>query len=111
MRAQLQRRLDPNEADELITAEKGVVARLFSTAEQDPDLKSHELTRSLLDKLTTLENEISLMRVGYNDSVERHNTRIQRFPEVILAKVLGYDEAQPLQSDFGPIQPTEKADG
>ena len=111
MRAQLQRRLDPNEADELITAEKGVVARLFATAEQDPDLKSHELTRSLLDKLTTLENEISLMRVGYNDSVERHNTRIQRFPEVILAKVLGYDEAQPLQSDFGPIQPTEKADG
>ena len=34
------------------------------------------------NQIVTMENEIALMRQGYNDSVERHNTRIQRLPEV-----------------------------
>jgi hypothetical protein len=32
--------------------------------------------------------------------VERHNTRIQRLPEVIIAKLFGYPAAEPLQTEL-----------
>ncbi len=38
----------------------------------------------------TLENEVALMRSGYNDSVEYYNTRIGSFPDNLLARVFGF---------------------
>ena len=109
MRARLQSNLDPGDADELIDAEKIVAGRLFATVEDHPDLKGDEVTRSLFNRIVALENEITLMREGYNDSVERYNTRIQRLPEVMLAKLLGYRHAQALRADFGQIRPAGPA--
>ncbi len=100
MRASLDGSLDPAGADELLLAEKSVTSRLLAVQEDYPDLKGSLVIQQLADQVVTLENEVALMRAGYNDSVERHNTRIQRLPEVIIAKLFGYPAAEPLQTEL-----------
>ena len=39
-----------------------------------------------------MENEVSMMRAGYNDGIERYRTVMQRFPEVMLTKMFGLDQ-------------------
>ena len=41
-----------------------------------------------MNRLARMENEVSMMRSGYNDGVERYRSAKQRFPEVILSKLL-----------------------
>ena len=97
MRAHLSGDLDPASADKMLATEKTVTSRLLAVKEDYPDLKGNEVAQKLFDQIVKLENEIALMREGYNDSVERHNTRIQSLPEVILAKLFGFKDAQPLR--------------
>jgi hypothetical protein len=67
--------------------------------ESYPNLKADELMRYLMASLTRMENEVALMRAGYNDSVELYRTAIQRLPEVILAKMFRFKDAQFLQTE------------
>ncbi len=74
-------------------AEQRARDKVVATVEAYPDLKGQELVSELMETLTNVENEIALMRAGSNDSVERYNTRTQRFPEVCIAKGLGSERA------------------
>ena len=42
-------------------------------------------------QLRSLEQEVSLMREGYNQAVEVYNTRIERVPEVVLARICHFE--------------------
>ena len=43
-----------------------------------------------------MENEVSMMRAGYNDGIERYkNGEAERFPEVIIAKAFGFEVSNP----------------
>jgi hypothetical protein len=57
-----------------------------------PDLKANELMSALMNTLTSLENEVALMRTGFNDAVNEYNTRIESFPDVFLAKVFKFEK-------------------
>ena len=46
----------------------------------------------LMRLLVSLENEIALMREGYNHAVEVYNTRIHTMPDMIFAKMFGFTE-------------------
>ncbi|BCE03737.1 LemA family protein [Marinicellulosiphila megalodicopiae] len=59
-------------------------------AEDYPDLKSDELIQDFMNRQTKMENEISLIREGYNDAVNRYNERIQSFPDKLLANHFGF---------------------
>ena len=83
-----------------LAMEKTVTSRLLAVKEDYPDLKGNKVAQKLFDQIVNLENEIALMREGYNDSVERHNTRIQSLPEVILAKFFGFKDAQSLRVEL-----------
>ena len=63
-------------------------------------IKADKVVQKLFDKLVSLENEIALMRKGYNDSVERHNTRIQSVPELFIAKALRFKEYHPISAEI-----------
>ena len=65
----------------------------LAIVEQYPDLKANRLVTRLQKRLATLENEIAFARAGYNDSVERYNTRIGSLPEVILARTFLFRQA------------------
>lgn len=65
------------------------LGRLLAIAENYPQLKSNENFRALQDQLEGTENRIAVARQDYNESVNRFNAYIRRFPQVLTAKVLG----------------------
>ena len=73
-------------ANAALTAPLG---RLLAIAENYPQLKSNENFRQLQDQLEGTENRIATARQDYNDAVNRYNTYIRRFPQVLTAKALG----------------------
>lgn len=58
-------------------------------AEAYPDLRVSEHYRRLMEELRATEDRVARARAFYNDSVERHNTRLQRFPDSLVARALG----------------------
>ena len=73
-------------AGEFLKSEQLLLSRLKLILEDYPELKANGLFQKLMDTLIALENEIALMRSGYNDAVEQYNARIQSFPDVLLAR-------------------------
>jgi LemA protein len=75
------------------------VAHIFALAERYPDLKANQNFLALQRRITDLENAIADRREFYNDSVNINNTRVEQFPELIVARVFGFGERALL--DFG----------
>lgn len=61
------------------------LGRLFALAESYPDLKANESFQHLQARITDLENGIADRRELYNEAVNINNTRIEQFPDVIIA--------------------------
>ena len=73
------------------------LGNLFAVAEAYPDLKANENFQHLQARITTLENSIADRREFYNASVNANNVRIDQFPDVIVARLLGFKAAQLLE--------------
>ena len=73
-------------ANAALTAPLG---RLLAIAENYQQLKSNENFRALQDQLEGTENRIAVARQDYNETVNRYNAYIRRFPQVLTAKVIG----------------------
>jgi hypothetical protein len=78
--------VDHTTADDASVA-RGCAGRLTALAESYPDLKSNELFLTLHHTLTETEQRIALARNYYNDVVETHNNRRERFPENLIATI------------------------
>lgn len=61
--------------------------KFFMSTENYPELKGSEVIADLHKKITDLDNDIAFMREGYNRAVKVYNTRIQKFPELVFAKI------------------------
>lgn len=59
---------------------------LFALAEDYPDLKANESFQHLQHRITGLENSIADRREFYNASVNLYNTRIEQFPDILIAR-------------------------
>lgn len=70
---------------------------LFALAEAYPELKANQNFAHLQTRITGLENSIADRREFYNDSVYINNVRVQQFPELIVARALGFGEQQMLK--------------
>jgi LemA protein len=68
---------------------------LFALAENYPQLTADQHFRALRDRISQLENAIADRRELYNDSVNLNNVRIEQFPDVLIARGLGF-AAHPL---------------
>ena len=82
----------PAEADVTMNHESVISNRIFALKESYPDLKSNEMIDDFMNRLARMENEVSMMRSGYNDGVERYRSAKQRFPEVILSKLFRFED-------------------
>ena len=74
---------------------RGDIGRLFAVAENYPQLKTDESFRQLQQRITGLEEAIADRRELYNDEVNVNNTRIDQFPDVLIARRYGFT-ARPL---------------
>lgn len=77
------------------------VKTLFAVAEAYPDLKANENFLQLQGRITGLENEIADRREFFNDSVTHYNIRIESFPDLIVARVLGYGRKELFEAPAG----------
>ncbi len=88
--------------DEPRIAEKAVLEdameqglhQLLVVAEDYPELKADQNFRQLMADLTETEDFLQYARRFYNGAVRIYNTRIQSFPHFMLARPLGFREAE-----------------
>jgi LemA protein len=66
------------------------LGNLFAVAEAYPELKANENFQHLQSRISGLESAISDRREFYNESVNINNTRIEQFPDIIVARLLRF---------------------
>jgi LemA protein len=69
---------------------RGGLGRLFALAENYPDLKADKSFAHLQSRITDLENGIADRRELYNEAVNINNTRIEQFPDGIIARQFNF---------------------
>lgn len=70
------------------------VQRLIAIAESYPDLKASENFLDLQHKLVDTEGQIQFARRYYNGAVNAFNTRIDQFPDLVVARLLRFRPAE-----------------
>jgi len=68
----------------------GALRHLFAVAERYPDLKANQNFLDLQRELSDIEEKIAYARQFYNSNVMSYNTRIQTFPNMIVANMFGF---------------------
>lgn len=68
------------------------LTRLLAVSEAYPELKAQAGFLQLQQELAETEDRVALTRQGYNDNVTRYNTRLQTFPTVVVASILGFSQ-------------------
>jgi LemA protein len=81
------------------------LSRLLAVAENYPDLKANQNFLELQAQLEGTENRIAVERRNFNSTATIYNTKAQRFPIVILAKMFGFTP----RPYFEAAEGTEKA--
>ncbi len=99
---------NPADAARADSALGGVLGRLMIVAEAYPDLKADANFRSLQEELSAIETELQSARRYYNATVRDLNTRIASFPDLLVAKPLGFNE-EPFFEDSDPTIATAPA--
>lgn len=80
---------------------------LFAVAENYPDLKANENFLELQRELTDTEDKIQAARRFYNGNVRDFNTKIQVFPNNLLAGMFGYTARDFFQAEEGDKEPVK----
>jgi LemA protein len=70
------------------------IQRLLAVAEAYPELMANQSFLDLQHNITEVENHIQYARRYYNGAVRNLNTRIESFPDLLLAKPFGYRYAE-----------------
>jgi len=78
---------------------------LFAVSEAYPDLKADSRFGQLQTRISELENEISDRRELYNEHINIYNIRIEKLPDVFVARLLNYRP-----KEMWEINPAERKD-
>ena len=95
-----------NEISEISDTETALgeeIKKLLILVEAYPDLKSNQSFLDLQHNLTDVENHIQYARRYYNGAVRNLNTRIDSFPDMLLARFFRFQPANYFQADINEI--------
>lgn len=81
---------DVNALGKAETQLRSGLGQIFALAESYPELKADESFQHLQQRISGLDNAIADRREVYNEAVNNNNTRIEQFPDVILAKQFNF---------------------
>lgn len=81
------------------------LGQIFAVVEAYPELRANEHFMQLQSRITALENAIADRREWLNEAANVHNVRIEQFPDLVVARLLGYTRQPLLQ-----FASAEKAD-
>jgi LemA protein len=85
-------------------AMEAAMHKLIVVAEAYPDLKADKNFLQLQQDLTEIEDHIQYARRFYNGAVRIYNTRLQSFPQLLVADPCGFYPAEYFEVD----DPTER---
>src|ERR687883_1200617 len=100
-RSQAMQPQSPGEQAQSEARLSGAIGNLFAVAENYPELRSNTVLIDFQEELSSTENKISFARQHYNDSVQSYNTKIQSFPAVVFARMMGFTEKEYFEA-IGP---------
>ncbi len=83
------------------------LARLLLVVERYPELRATEAFRDLQVQLEGTENRITVERRRFNEAAQAYNTARRRFPTVLIAGVLGFDQRPYFQAVAGSERPPQ----
>ena len=72
---------------------------LFMVVERYPDLKADKGFRQLSNRITELEDQIADRRELVNSAVTLYNTRLDQFPDVLIARLFNFSSRHLWQID------------
>lgn len=98
-RAQAMAARGPAEASAAEGRLSGVLTDLRAVAENYPELRASENFRQLSANLAETEDQIQAARRIYNSNVQAYNTKIQIFPNSIVASTSGFTPKQFFEVD------------
>ncbi len=78
---------------------QGAMKSLFAVAENYPELKANENFLGLQGTLTEIEDQINKSRRYYNAVVRDYNTKLQVFPNNIIAGMFNFKEREFFELD------------
>lgn len=94
MRAKAMGAKDTKEQAEAENMLSETLKSLFAVSENYPDLKANQNFLELQRELLDTENKIQASRRFYNGNVRDFNTKIQTFPNSLVAGMLGFKEKE-----------------
>jgi len=80
---------------------------VFAIAESYPDLKASQNFLSLQEELSDTENKIAYSRQFYNSNVMDYNTKLQLFPNSIVANMFHFTTAEFFEADEAEKKPVK----
>ena len=83
------------------------ISRLLVTIERYPDLKTTQQFQAMLDELAGTENRIATERKKFNETAQAYNRYIRRFPQLIFAKLFGFQATAYFKADTGASKRVE----
>jgi len=79
----------------------GAMRGMLGYSEKYPDLKANKNFLELQAQLEGTENRIGIARERYNDAVEAHNNKVEKFPANMYAGMFGFSEREMFESVEG----------
>jgi LemA protein len=80
------------------------LGHFFAVAEAYPELRANEVFNQLARRISGLESAIADRREFYNAAVNRNNVRIEQFPDILVARALGFRPFDLLEFDATELQ-------
>lgn len=77
------------------------LGKLLAIAEAYPQLTATENFRDLQSQLEGTENRIQTSRADYNAVLKTYNTKVRRFPTVVVAGAFGFDQKPYFEANAG----------
>lgn len=93
LRTQASKQDDVKTRSQLENQLSGSLFSIFALAEDYPELKSNEGFLNLQQDISQVEHDIHFARRYYNGAVNYLNTRIETFPDLIVAKLFRFKPA------------------
>lgn len=95
------KKVDENGVEQFIQANNqlGIAMRgMLGYQEKYPDLRANKNFLELQAQLEGTENRIAVSRERYNEAVEKHNNKVEKFPTNIIANSFGISERDMFES-------------
>ncbi len=95
----------PERLGQIETELEALLSRLLVLQEEYPELRASENFGKLSEQLVDVENQLQYARRYYNGAVRDLNTQVGQFPDLIVARSLGFREAEFYAADAGTRGP------